>query len=429
MALLRDGGAAFALKLAGAGLSYAMLLALSRATTPKEYGVFAIAFSLATLAGHAAALGQPLLILRWRTFLREAGEADLQPALLLRAYRVVVLGALVAGALAAVTAGPAFRWTPALAAGTAALILAFALAELQSHLLRADGRVVAALFPRDVAWRSAVTIAALATWAAGARIDAAGAILLCAGGLAAVLAVQGARPLAAALGAPHIRPGAERRSDWRRAASWYWVSSTTVAATPSLSVVAIGAVMGPEAAGPYFAAVKTAQLLNLVFLAGTLAVAPLVSQAQARGERAAIQRLAALVAAVSAGLGAGALLAIALAGDRLLELFGPGYAAAWPALVVLAAGLTAKAFFGPAGIVLQMTGRERDATLRIVAANALTVLALPVAVFAYGMIGAALCAAAGMALQSAWCWAVLSRRGHVDASVLGLRAGPGPARV
>ncbi len=88
-------------------------------------------------------------------------------------------------------------------------------------------------------------------------------------------------------------------------------------------------------------------------------------------------------------LSAPAFVLLAVLPDDLLELFGPGYAAAAAVTVVLAAGQLVSAAAGPCGTVLTMSGRVRltmaDNLLVLVLDVVLTLVLVP----RYGVLGAA----------------------------------------
>ncbi len=63
--LIRKGGLSILIKVANAGLAYAMLLAIARVATAEQYGIFAVAFSVAVSVSFVCTVGQPQAILRF----------------------------------------------------------------------------------------------------------------------------------------------------------------------------------------------------------------------------------------------------------------------------------------------------------------------------------------------------------------------------
>lgn len=423
--LARDGGFGLCAKVAGAGLAYLMLVVLARRMSIEAFGTFGIAFSLATALAQVAALGQPLLVLREVPRLADAGRGAVHHALVRRAYRRVALGVLALAAPAAALAALGFGWSAAAALGVAVLAAGFAVADLQSHLLRAEGQMLAALLPRDVIWRAGVVAATVLALPTGGALSAEVVLLALGAALAVVLALQAAgTPLRRVL-APPPRAGARPGASLGQGAGWLWLASVLPVLGPGLSVVLIGALLGPAAAAPFFAALKTAQLLNLVLLAGNLASAPLVSRAHGRGEPASLQRLGATTAGGAALLSALALPVFAVFGAPILELFGDGFGQAKLLLLVLAAGFVAKAALGPGATMLQMTGCERTAARIMALANAFGLVLLVPATLACGAAGAAGAVAVGMTGGALWSAMALRRALGVDPTILGLCRGRG----
>ena len=179
------------IKVATAGLTYLMYVALARAMGATEYGYFAFGLSLATILSIAAAMGQQTAILRyWPEAMVAGDEARAHQALGAGGALVVLAGLAIGVALCgfALAVSPFGEVTHLFAA--AALVLPLALAEYFSSALRAQGSVWTALVPRDLLWRSLVPAAVVGFAAIGLRLDGWQALLLAAATLALALAAQ-----------------------------------------------------------------------------------------------------------------------------------------------------------------------------------------------------------------------------------------------
>src|SRR5262249_34637358 len=157
-----------------------------------------------------------------------------------------------------------------------------------------------------------------------------------------------------------------------------------------LEVVVIGFFLGPTAAGFYFVATRITAVFAMIAGSISLYAMPQISNlfySNGKRELQAILRSLAVISAILVGL---AFLLVVAAGKLLLWAFGSVYIAAYPALLVLAAGASIGALVGPAAHLLLLTGHE-GAYPRIVA-SALVVRFLLIAILGptLGLMGAAL---------------------------------------
>ena len=63
--LIKGGGISILIKVASAGLAYLMLLVIARVATAEQYGIFAVAFTVAVSVSLVCTVGQPQAILRF----------------------------------------------------------------------------------------------------------------------------------------------------------------------------------------------------------------------------------------------------------------------------------------------------------------------------------------------------------------------------
>ena len=158
--VLKASSLALLVKLTGAPVSFLMFFALAQAMSLEEYGRFAFAFSLALVLAKAAALGQPQLMLRLLPGYADAGEK--WRAAMRFALRNVGVGGFLA-ALAMVLGG-LFQGSSGYLFAAAPLCLLLAFSELQSSILRTCEKIVWALAPREIVWRSSLILLGLGVW-------------------------------------------------------------------------------------------------------------------------------------------------------------------------------------------------------------------------------------------------------------------------
>lgn len=356
-----------AIKLAGVGLAFLVFLVLSRATTPEEFGIFASAFSLATILGFVAPLGQHTAILRfWPAFDETRGRPAASRAtargLALTAFGVTVV--LVLFAVLALSppkidafgeGGGIYLWTGIMAA-------AFALSEFSVAALRARGLLAGALGPREVGWRIAVigTVLLLPHPLSGSA-----AMMIVALGLVVMTL-----PQMSVVAAEVWRYRRERLPSEDRAAMQHamW-GLTALAGVNQISAhgttIVIGFVLGPTAAGAFFAADRLAKLLTIALIGVNQIAGPMLARSYHGGrmdEVRLIASAASVMAVVIAFVGGAIFLFL---GNFLLSLFDPSYVAAVPALYILSLGQIVYSSSGVSAILLSMAGRERLLLLAI----------------------------------------------------------------
>ena len=427
-ALLRTGLSrslvSLLIKVATAGLTYAMYVVMSRTMGATEYGYFAFGLSLATLLSIGGSMGQQTAILRYFPEEQVAGRHDRAVdavraggALVLIASLVlsvvVITGAMV---MSLVTAGPAGHIFAA-----AALILPMAFAEYWSSALRAQGSVRTALAPRDILWRLVVPLLVVGLFALGVALTGWGALLLTAVILALALGLQ---YLLARRRGYEIAWGFGRLRDYWRdhgiATRWFLIGTVIDSAALNADTIFIGLMVDPVSAGVYFNAFRTAGLLTLFMFAITLVVAPMVSRHYHAGEMRSAQAITALCAWAGFVFSLAVFGGYVVFGTTVLGLFGAHTEAGYWVLILLSVGLLFDAATGPSRIVMMMTGHERD-YVRIFGGIMLAGLVVEIAVIPFwGLLGAAAVNAGSRAFATlfiAW-W----NRKHIgiDTSLLGV---------
>ncbi len=411
------------IKVATAGLTYAMYVVLSRVMGVTEYGYFAFGLSLATILAIGANFGQQTAILRYWPAEMVAGRPDRAlnalrsgGALTLIAGVVVSAGLiLVAFGTGAAGQGPVWHLY-----ASAALILPLAFAEYWSSALRAQGSVWIGLSPRDLVWRLALPLLVAALYFAGVTLSGWAALLLTALVLALALGLQ--YVLARARRYEIAAGTAGLRSYWQehgRAGRSFFLGTVLDSAALNMDIIFVGLLVAPAAAGVYFNAFRTAGLLTLFMFAITLVVAPMVAHHFHAGEMKKAQAITALCAWAGFVFSLVVFAGFLVFGDQVMSLFGGSHEQGALLLVILSVGLLFDAATGPSRIVLMMTGHER-AYVRIFGAVIVVgmIVQVPV-ILAYGAIGAAVVnTLARIVAQLGIAW-YANRRIGLDTTLLG----------
>lgn len=398
--LITGGVASAAVKVLSAGLTFLMFMFLARVLEPTEFGHFATMFALGSTIAVVALLGQNLLSLRTLSALdkgRDAGPA--RRAFLKRSFLFVVSGsAVLSGSLVA------YWWLDAtfdlgvggrLALGASLFVLPFAVADLVSHQYRALGSISWALLPRDVVWRSIVIAlclgATLVPWIFSSAFSAmatVSAVLT----LVVFAHVAGLRSLVrrADAGEPSGRKTVHTSTN-EPFSVWLWIAPV-LAMGASLTVVVAAPFLPADEIGAFFAAQKTAQLLQLPKVAIGIVAAPIFARLHATADVDAMQvtaRRLSIIILLPLAIGAFFLIWFA---SELLALFDPAFSFASSTVIVLAVGWLVVGLGGPANQLLLMTGRERDFVRLTAVCELIGLVLIPASALAFGLIGVAVAA-------------------------------------
>lgn len=412
--MAREGAAVVAIRGAGLVLCFASQVVVARALGAAAFGAYAYLFAMLALFAVPARIGSDIASVRFVAAYRAGERAGLLAPYLRwtagavgRASAVVAVawfallatGVLAPDGLSAAQAGLAVAALPLLAA-----------VRVGEGALRGGGRVVDAFVPYHVAWPALLVVA---VWAFGT----AGGVSLT-GVLAAQLAAFAVAAAAHAVAVARLvgrsaaatTPSGADRAAWRRATLVLGLYSLFGLVLGQLDVVVVGALLDPATAGRYAAAWRVATLVAAVPTAFNLVFAPRVAALWADGDVVRLEHVLrsgmALVLAATVPL---ALVVVALR-HPVLALFGDGYGEAGAVLVVLCAAQVAIAAGGPVGILLNMTGHERDGAVVLGVAAAVNVAVALALVPVAGMAGAAWATAVCTVGWNAALWSVARRR-------------------
>jgi O-antigen/teichoic acid export membrane protein len=396
--LARGGLLVVAIRVTGIALTLGGQVVLARVMGTDGFGAYAYLFSLLSLFVIPAKLGSDIAGVRFVSEYRVGEERHLLGPYVWWTLRSITVASAVA----------ALAWVVVLSAGalrpdgvsTAAQLLAvaavplFAVVRFAEGALRGDERYVVAFAPFAVGLPALLIVAALGLDAASDGRPSVAAVLAAQlAAFAVVAAVQGvalsrlARSQGGRAGGPP--PDRERRRGWLRSTVFLGLYSAFTLVLGQLDVVTVGALVDTRRAGQYAAAWRIASLVSGFLIALNLVLAPTVARLWVARDLERMQRIldvgvAGVVAASVAASGV-----IVVLREPLLRAFGDGFTPAAGVLVVLCAAQVVNAVGGPVGLLLNMTGHERDSTW-VLGLTATLNLAVNIAlVLRYGMIGAA----------------------------------------
>jgi O-antigen/teichoic acid export membrane protein len=422
--MARGAAGTLAVRVGGSALAFVTALALGRLLGPDGYGAYSFAVACATALATPALLGLDTYTLRQSAvWARRADWASLR-GLLRRAAAAVGAASVLLGLAAGLVAelvSPGSQLTERLQQALPLLPLT-ALALLGSGALQGLQRVTAAIASSTLSARAAVLAGVGVAYAiAGDDVSsqAAVGIQLVAGAIAlalTTLVLARAIPLAATAGRlPEPPPG------WLRTSIPMGLSAGFTAILWQLPLVAAGAFGSAADAGLYAAAAQACVPFLVLSAAATAPFAPLVARLWAEGDRARLQRGVTRTTRYLGGITAAGAVAAVLLAEPLLSLFGEGFDEAADTYRIVVAALLVNALATFNGLLLTLTGHERQAALASGLTLAVGVAMAPLLVPPLGAEGAALAFLASTLLRNIantiQSWRLLG----MDTTVLGLR--------
>lgn len=393
-AVFRGAASVMAIRIAGAGITFASMVLLARWMGAFEFGIYAYVWTWVILIGTMAPLGLNTSILR---FVPEYMARKRWPRLwgiLIRGHLMVLGATLAAAAVSAVVLMAITPYMDAyyLAPFAVALVAMplYAMMDMQEGTARAFGWVTLAYIVPYV-MRPLLLLGGIGVLVlAGLSPDAITALLAISAACVIAMTTQ------AIILVRSIKRTVPRAKPRFHSAYWLKVSAPMLVfegaylLMSSTDVIMLGQLEDPAAVATYFAAARTASLIGFVYFATAARAVPKFSEINASGTHEDMQSFLDGLNRMSfwpTFLGAVALI---LVGPYVLMLFGEGFEDGYLILCLLAIGYIARCTMGPLEYLLSMTGKQMIATWTICGAALLNVALNAVLIPELGTLGAAI---------------------------------------
>lgn len=207
---------------------------------------------------------------------------------------------------------------------------------------------------------------------------------------------------------------------WVKAALSLALLSAASTFNSQIGVVLLGALSGSDPAGLYAVAQRGALIIAFPLAAVNMALAPTAAGLWAARDLPPLRRLVTISARGLLVISLPIAVILIVFGRQLLStLFGSEFAEADASLSILAVGQFANALGGPAGTLLIMAGHERKATICTGLGGAANIVLGFILIPVTGTAGAAVAAAASLALSNALLAIVAWRVLGIDSTALG----------
>lgn len=403
---------ALSIRVAAAALAFGAQMVLARWLGSFEFGIFTFAAVWLNVAGSLCAAGFGASALRFLPVYQASGD----PAKA-RGFLVTGRGAcLLAGAAGALAmSGYVLVTDPGSSTSFALLLVAaslpaYALTDFQDGIGRSQGRIASALVPpyilRPVLALGA-TILLIGSGVAEGAVGAAAALAMGTWLTAAVQLVWQRPQLRKAFPAAAGRSFAPNL--WLSVSLPLLLADGFALLLTNLDVLMLELWTSPEEVGIYYAAIRTVSLTAFVQFAISAATAARISALHASGLRPELRILLKEAQIMSLGLSLICAAPLVIVGKWILALFGEGFVLGYPAMVIVALGLLARAAAGPSQNLLMIAGRQNQAAMVMGGAVLINLALCGILIPAMGFIGAAIAAAAGFSFE-ALASVILARR-------------------
>ena len=403
----------------GAGLGYGTQVVLARWMDTTAYGTYVYILSWITLLSMACGLGLPTAALRYIPTYRVQKAVGLLKGFITQSRRLV----LSASAGMALAGSGLLYLLPPFTTDQAVLIALWvipplALLQLETQILRAHHRMVAAYGPLHVLRRLVVLggVSALVLLSMSISPQVVLIISGAAAGLSLLVqrrATWTGRPNQWARHTPELRT-----RSWLAVALPLILGRGVLILINKMDILMIGGMLHLSPVGIYNAALQTAHAALFTGVAIDAVAAPKLARLHARADATALQQSVSRFAHWYFWPTLGAALGIALASEFILGLFGPSFHAARPALFILLIGFVVNAGLGP-HLSLMRVADLQNVLIRIYGGCLMGNLVLNAAgIWAFGITGAAVATAATLVLAGLWMRRAVLTHLDVDTSLI-----------
>lgn len=398
MLLVRATSGSFALKLANMSLALVTSVILARLLGAAGFGAYSFALAWVNLLVIPTTLGFGRLLVREVAVYRDRSEWRLLRGLLLRANQIVlpfsIVVALVAAVVAHALAGRMETQVLYTFYIAMALLPLTALINVRRTTMQGLRRIVSGQVPESVV-RPVLVIAlvGIAYLVLGDRLSTPWA--MAANVLAtAITFLLGAVLLRRSLPQPvREQPAVYRTRAWMRGALPLLIVTGMYVINSRTDVIMLGMIAGAEATGIYTVATRGAELITFILMAANLALGPTVASLYAAGELDRLQRLVTMSSRLILLASFPLALGLILFGHWFLLVFGQEFTQGGMALAILSVGRLFSATMCAVGLLLVMTGHERQAAIGVGVGAALNVALNAALIPPLGIEGAAIATA------------------------------------
>ena len=385
--------------------TFVTTLVLSRMLGARGYGTYVYALALPTLLALAAQLGYGHLLVRNVAAYSADHQWGLLRGIIHRSQRLMLTASLLFGAGAGgvgwMFVGQEQPWLRQAFFIALLLVPALALIAHREAVLRGFGRVALGRLPETtVQPLLLLVLVGVLEVVLSRRVSAPQVMAATVAAAAGALAVG--TVLVARATPPQVNVALVEvdRASWSRSARSLLAINGLQVVNLQMGVILLGAIESVDATAVFSVALRLAAMVSFLQTAVTFPLAPAVARLHAAGSRAQIQRLASRASLGVLVLSTPIVIGLLVFGEHVLALFGEQFRAGTTALTILVIGELVNIASGFVVILLIGTGQERTLFTAAACVTAAKLVASASLVSAFGLEGAALGQALGIAGQN-----------------------------
>jgi O-antigen/teichoic acid export membrane protein len=414
----------FGLKAFSIGFAFFSTLILTRLLGAAEYGVYAYVLAWVNFLCIPALIGLDQVLIRQVAAGQVESEWGAVRGLLRWSNRVVLSLSLAIALLAGAIAWALARHVNSaqLSAFLIALVLLplLSLTRLRQAAMQGLHHVVAGQLPESLVQPAIFISLILASrelfgWVLHARTAAGlNALATCAALLVGAALLHLSLPQGAQLATPVYRP-----SEWMSSALPILLVNGIGVINNQVPILLLGAMKGAETAGLYAIATRVADLLSFGLMSVNLALAPVAARLWAQRDIGRLQQVVTKTVRVVFIFTVPVAAVLIIFGEKFLSIFGPAFAKGHSALIILVIGQTANVGMGSVGLLLIMTGHEREVAIATGVCVILNISLNLIMIPSLGMVGTALAVAGSLIVWNVLLARWVYRRLAIHSTALG----------
>lgn len=405
---------AFAIRIASAVIALGSQVLMARWMGEHEYGVFVVVWTAAVVVGGLSCLGFQMSVVRFIPEYLERKEFGILRGIIVgaRAYGfasatvIALLGALgiwlLGDRLASYYVAPFYL--------AAVCLPILAIGEIQDGMSRAFNWVSVALWPLFIYRPLAILLFMWGAVMLGAPANAVTAMYATVAAVYLVTAYQAWTLRRRINRTVPVAPRSYKPIHWIAISLPIFIVEGFFNLLTNVDILIVGALMEPQQAGVYFAAVKALALIHFVYFAVRAGAAQRISGYYASGDKTKLQSFIRDTLHWTFWPSLLVSIILLIIGKPILSLFGPGFVEGYPLFFAFIAGLLVRASVGPAESILTMAGEQRICALVYACVFALNVALNFILIPIMGLQGAAIATATAISIEAVALAVVIYRR-------------------
>lgn len=404
--LAKEAGIALAIQFAGILLTYLVEVFLARWMGRTEFGTYEYVVAWSVLLALLAGLGLPHTVLRFVSEYQVKEEWGLLWGIVRSSWLMTILASLLVSLLAAgvillLNYYYPFTYATPLLIGIG-LIPLRALIDLQLKTARAARSVTLAYAPSRIIWPVLLIGGAFFVFETSHSLTGTAAIAIAQITLLIAILFQ--------LGLLWVKLNQEFEAskpvyvirEWLNIALIILFNTASYTILTKTDTIMVGSILGPQEAGMYAAAVKTARWVSFVLIVINIVAAPHFAAMYAKNNIDGLQKVVSAIALWIFWPSVTISLFLILFSQSVLGIFGSEFMAASSQLKILVFGNLGNAFCGSVGYLMMMTGYQNKSAVVFVYAAVINIVLNAILILLIGAVGAAIATAFCSALWNVW---------------------------